>query len=88
MKKKKTTITTQMNNILNKMDDFMTKLYELNYNELKEEELIELQDNVEGYIDVLILIKVDVESLRGKDSGKIGMSDDLDIENQKGIIIY
>ena len=70
------------------MDDNVGKLYELDYSELNEEDLIELGEDVEGYIDTLQMIKIDVDSLRGIDSKKIGLSEEYDVENKKGIIIY
>jgi hypothetical protein len=88
MGKKTYKSTIRLNSIIKKLDDNVGKLYELDYSELNEEDLIELGEDVEGYIDTLQMIKIDVDSLRGIDSKKIGLSEEYDVENKKGIIIY
>lgn len=88
MEKKTYTSINRLNTIIKKLDDNVGKLYELDYSELNEEDLIELGEDVEGYIDTLQMIKIDVDSLRGIDSKKIGLSEEYDVVNKKGIIIY
>ena len=88
MGKKTYKSTIRLNSIIKKLDDNVGKLYELDYSELNEEDLIELGEDVEGYIDTLQMIKIDVDSLRGIDSKKIGLSEEYDVINKKGIIIY
>lgn len=88
MKKKTYKTSTKLNSIIKNLDYNIGNLYELDYSELNEEDLIELGEDVEGYIDTLQMIKIDVDSLRGIDSKKIGLSEEYDVINKKGIIIY
>jgi len=80
--------STSMNHSITKIDKGLDILYNINYSDLEKEELKELYENIDGYLDVLEQIKIDVQMVVGEPESKNLLDNDLDVENKNGIIIY
>ena len=72
--------STSVNHSIRKIDKGIDVLYNVNYSELEDEELKELYNNIDVYLDVLEQIKIDIQNIIKEPLSEIQLDNNMDLK--------
>ena len=72
--------STSVNHSICKIDKGIDVLYNVNYSDLEDEELKELYNNIDVYLDVLEQIKIDIQNIIKEPLSEIQLDNNTDLK--------
>ena len=72
--------STSVNHSIRKIDKGIDVLYNVNYSDLEDEELKELYNNIDVYLDVLEQIKIDIQNIIKEPLSEIQLDNNTDLK--------